>query len=56
MKKILCLSLIVPFVSFAEIWVDYDPAEQVTEMTVIKVKPNMVDDYLMGIKRTWVDS
>ena len=56
MKKILCLSLIVPFFSFAEIWVDYEPAEQVTEMTVIKVKPKMGDDYLMGIKRTWVDS
>ena len=25
-------------------------------MTVVKVKPNMIDDYLMGIKRTWVDS
>ena len=25
-------------------------------MTVIKVKPNMLDDYLMGIKSTWVDS
>ena len=56
MKKILFLSLMVPFISFAEIWVDYEPAEQVTEMTVVKVKPNMIDDYLMGIKRTWVDS
>ena len=56
MKKILFLSLLVPFFSFAEIWVDYEPAEQVTEMTVVKVKPNMLDDYLMGIKSTWVDS
>ena len=56
MKKILFLSLLVPFFSFAEIWVDYEPAEQVTEMTVVKVKANMLDDYLMGIKRTWVDS
>ena len=56
MKKILFLSLLVPFFSFAEIWVDYEPAEQVTEMTVVKVKPNMLDDYLMGIKKTWVDS
>ena len=38
MKKILYLSLLVPFFSFAEIWVDYEPAEQVTEMTVVKVK------------------
>ena len=56
MKKILFLSLLIPFFSFAEIWVDYEPAEQVTEMTVIKVKPNMLNNYLMGIKRTWVDS
>ena len=48
MKKILFLSLLVPFFSLAEIWVDYEPAEQVTEMTVVKVKPNMLDDYLMG--------
>ena len=32
MKKILFLSLLVPFFSFAEIWVDYEPAEQVTEI------------------------
>ena len=25
-------------------------------MTVVTVKPNMKDDYLMGIKKTWVDS
>ena len=40
----------------AEPFVDYDYSEQVTEMTVITVKPNLIDDYLMGIKRTWVDS
>ena len=43
MKKILFLSLLVPFFSFAEIWVDYEPAEQVTEMTVVKVKANIAD-------------
>ena len=47
MKKILFLSLLVPFFSIAEIWVDYEPAEQVTEMTVVKVKPNMLDDCLL---------
>ena len=56
MKKILFMSLLVPSFSFAEIWVDYEPAEQVTEMTVVKVNPNMLDDYLMGIKSTWVDA
>ena len=31
-------------------------SEEVVEMTVVTVKPNMKDDYLMGIKKTWVDS
>ena len=56
MKKVLLTILAIPTIGFAEIWVDYEPAEQVTEMTVVQVKPGSVDDYLMGIKRTWVDS
>ncbi len=40
----------------AEIWKDYSPSEEVVEMTVVKVKPNYVDDYLVNLKSTWVDS
>ena len=56
MKKFIIGFLALPFFIIAEPFVDYDYSEQVTEMTVITVKPNLIDDYLMGIKRTWVDS
>ena len=38
----------------AEIWTDYTPSEQVTELTVVDVKTNYLDDYLMNLKTTWV--
>ena len=56
MKKFIIGFLALPFFIIAEPFVDYDYSEQVTEMTVITVKPNLIDDYLMGIKKTWVDS
>ena len=56
MKNIIIGFLALPLFVTAEPFVDYDYSEQVTEMTVITVKPNLIDDYLMGIKRTWVDS
>jgi len=56
MKNFFIGFLALPFFIIAEPFVDYDYSEQVTEMTVITVKPNLIDDYLMGIKRTWVDS
>ena len=40
----------------AEIWKDYSPSEEIVEMTVVKVKANYVDDYLVNLKSTWVDS
>lgn len=56
MKNFIIGFLSLPLFVTAEPFVDYDYSEQVTEMTVITVKPNLIDDYLMGIKRTWVDS
>ncbi len=56
MKKLLLSILIIPAFISAEPWVDYELSEEVIEMTVVKVKPGMKDDYLMGIKRTWVDA
>ena len=49
MKKFIIGFLALPFFIIAEPFVDYDYSEQVTEMTVITVKPNLIDDYLMGI-------
>lgn len=40
----------------AEIWKDYDLSEEVTELTVVSVKPNYVDAYLTRLKKTWVSS
>lgn len=56
MKKLLLSILIIPAFISAEPWVDYELSEEVIEMTVVTVKPGMKDDYLMGIKRTWVDA
>lgn len=55
------LMLIASFVfvsnnTFAEPWQDYSVSEEVVEMTVVTVKPNYVDDYLVNLKSTWVDS
>ncbi len=38
----------------AEIWTDYSPSEAVTELTVVDVKTNFLDDYLVNLKTTWV--
>jgi hypothetical protein len=56
MKNLLLTVLMLPVFVIAEPWVDYELSEEVVEMTVVTVKPNMKDDYLMGIKKTWVDS
>ncbi|MDA8541956.1 hypothetical protein N9K97_04360 [Gammaproteobacteria bacterium] len=56
MKKLLLTILVLPVLISAEPWVDYELSDEVVEMTVVTVKPNMKDDYLMGIKKTWVDS
>lgn len=56
MKKLLLSILIIPAFISAEPWVDYELSDEVIEMTVVTVKPGMKDDYLMGIKRTWVDA
>jgi uncharacterized membrane-anchored protein YhcB (DUF1043 family) len=57
MKKILLLVITFSITSvFAEIWKDYEPSEQQVQLTVIDVKSNYLDDYLVNLKRTWVRS
>ena len=56
MKQLLLTILVLPVFVSADPWVDYELSDEVIEMTVVTVKPNMKDDYLMGIKKTWVDS
>ena len=43
-----------PLVAQAEIWKDYEPSEAVSELRVLDVKANHMDDYLMNLERTWV--
>ncbi len=40
----------------AEQWVDYTPAKGVTVVTSVHVEPSRIDDYLVGLKKTWVPS
>ena len=57
MKKILLLAITFSITNiFAEIWKDYKPSEQQVQLTVIDVKSNYLDDYLVNLKRTWVRS
>ena len=39
---------------FAEPYVDYTPKKGFTHVQFIKVDPNHLDDYIVGLKKTWV--
>ena len=56
MKYLLIIPVIFANFVFAEIYEDYEPSQQVTELTVISVQPNYMDDYLVNLKKTWVRS
>ena len=57
MKKIFLLAMTFSITTvFGEIWKDYEPSEQQVQLTVIDVKSNYLDDYLVNLKRTWVRS
>jgi hypothetical protein len=60
-KKLISIAALLTTLVFAplttaEIWKDYGLSEEVTELTVVSVKPNYVDAYLTRLKRTWVSS
>jgi hypothetical protein len=59
--KFLISALLLLFVSQSALaqldpWTDYDISKELWSITMIKVKPNMTDDYLEGLKETWVAS
>ncbi len=37
-----------------EIYTDYTPSKEVWNVTFVRVNPNRIDDYLEGLKQTWV--
>jgi len=56
MKHLLIIPVLFANFAFAEIYEDYEPSKQVTELTVISVQPNYMDNYLVNLKKTWVRS
>ncbi len=44
----------VPASSQLKVWEDYQPEEQVIELTYVKVDEGQLDYYLEGLKQTWV--
>jgi len=59
--KLLIATLLLMFVSQSALaqldpWTDYDVSKELWNITMVKVKPNMSDDYLEGLKETWVAS
>jgi len=59
--KLLVTALLLLFVSQSALaqldpWKDYDISKELWNITMVKVKPNMSDDYLEGLKETWVAS
>jgi hypothetical protein len=40
--------------AFAKQWVDYTPQKGYWQVTTVAVEPNKIDDYLTGLKATWV--
>ena len=37
-----------------EPWADYDVSDELWNITMVKVHPNMGDDYLEGLRESWV--
>ena len=37
-----------------EVYTDYTPSKEVWNVTFVRVNPNRIDDYLEGLKQTWV--
>ena len=50
------LLLMVSTTALAQLepWTDYDVSDELWNITLIKVDPNMGDDYLEGLRDTWV--
>jgi len=59
MKKIAMLAALTIFgisatAQSTEIYKDYVPSKAVWNVTMVKVVPNRIDDYLGGLKQSWV--
>ena len=50
----LVLPAAMPAIADMEIYKDWEPAEEVTELTFVKVDQGQEETYLEGLKSTWV--
>ncbi|MBD2842665.1 hypothetical protein [Erythrobacter rubeus] len=48
------LAMSTPALADIEIYEDYEPAEEVVEMTLVKVDEGQFETYLEGLRSTWV--
>ena len=59
--KLILIALSLTFLSQSALaqlnpFTDYDISKELWNVTMVKVKPNMSDDYLEGLRDTWVAS
>jgi hypothetical protein len=47
-------ALSVPASAQLKVWEDYEPQEEVIELTYVKVEEGQLDFYLEGLRSTWV--
>src|SRR5210317_2143014 len=57
--KHLIIAILLTFTSTTALaqldpWTDYDMSDELWNITLIQVDPNMGDDYLEGLRDTWV--
>ena len=52
----LSLALATPAAAQLKPYTDYTVSDTVTHITTVQVKENMIEDYLQGIRGTWVAS
>lgn len=56
-KKVLaCALALAACGASAEEYNDYISSKEVWSITFVNVKPNRLDEYLMGVKQTWISS
>ena len=48
-------ALAIAPLAFADEWVDYAPTKEPWTVTTVKVAPGKLDDYIVGLKKSYVD-
>jgi hypothetical protein len=51
----LFVGLLAAPLALADQWVDYAPAKEPWDVTTVKVESSKLDDYLVGLKKSYVD-